>query len=114
MFKNSLTPNAPIWRANWAVFNDLDGPLDLFTPDGHDERNEANQTIVYQGHFLYIQQIVVIKIVETIKIIIYAQQNYIFSGEETGRMLVFRAEYQTLTKLPKTKAIVFSIRTYQR
>ena len=49
LFKNSLTPNAPIWRANWAVFNDLEGPLDLFTPDGHDKRNEANKTNDYQG-----------------------------------------------------------------
>jgi len=83
LFKNSLTPNAPIWRANWAVFNDLEGPLDLFTPDGHDKRNEANKTNDYQG-------------------------------EATGKALTFRAEYQTLIKLPKSKAIVFSIRTYQR
>ena len=27
--------------------------------------------------------------------------------ENTGRALVFRAEYQTLRKLPKTKCIVF-------
>ena len=50
LFKNSLTPNAPIWRANWAVFNDLEGPLHLFTPDGHDQRNEINQKIKYQGN----------------------------------------------------------------
>ena len=57
LFKNSLTPTAPIWRANWAVFNDLDGPLDLFTPDGHDERNEVNQNIEYQGNFLVLTNI---------------------------------------------------------
>ena len=50
LFKNSLQPNAPIWRANWAVFNDLEGPLDLFTPDGHDKRNETNKTNDYQGN----------------------------------------------------------------
>ena len=37
-----------------------------------------------------------------------------YSGEATGKSLTFRAEYQTLIKLPKSKAIVFSIRTYQR
>ena len=53
LFKNSLTPAAPIWRANWAVFNDLEGPLDLFTPDGHDKRNETNKTNDYQGKFIF-------------------------------------------------------------
>lgn len=53
LFKNSLQPNAPIWRANWAVFNDLEGPLDLFTPDGHDKRNETNKTNDYQGKFTF-------------------------------------------------------------
>ena len=52
LFKNSLQPNAPIWRANWAVFNDLEGPLHLFTPDGHDQRNEINQKIEYKGNIL--------------------------------------------------------------
>ena len=53
MFKNSLTPAAPIWRANWAVFNDLEGPLDLFTPDGHDKRAAVNKTNDYQGNFTF-------------------------------------------------------------
>ena len=34
-------------------------------------------------------------------------------GDETGRTLTFRAEYQTLRKLRQSQAIVFSIRTYQ-
>ena len=82
LFK-AMTPSAPVWRANWAVFNDLVDPLDLYTPTGHTDRNETNQTTPYKG-------------------------------EETGKELMFRAEYQTLVKLPESKAIVFSIRTYQR
>jgi hypothetical protein len=37
----------------------------------------------------------------------------VYQGEKTGRDLMFRAEYQTLRKLAKSGAIVFSIRTYQ-
>ena len=37
-----------------------------------------------------------------------------YHGEKTGKDLVFRAEYQTLRKLPATGCIAFSIRTYQR
>lgn len=82
LFK-AMTPSSPVWRANWAVFNDLNGPLDLYTPEGHTDRNEMNQVTQYEG-------------------------------EATGKRLTFRAEYQTLCKLPESQAIVFSIRTYQR
>lgn len=82
LFK-TMTPSTPVYRANWAVFNDLKDPLDLYTPVGHNIRNEANQVTSYEG-------------------------------EATGKKLTFRAEYQTLCKLPESKAIVFSIRTYQR
>ena len=78
-----MKPENPLWRANWAVFNDLDGPLDLYTPVGSLSRNDENRTTVYEG-------------------------------DSTGQVLMFRAEYQTLRKLPKTKCIVFGIRTYQR
>lgn len=37
-----------------------------------------------------------------------------FEGEETGRKLFLRCEYQTLRKLPNTGCIVFGIRTYMR
>ena len=83
LFK-AMSPNAPVWRGNWAVFNDLEGPLDLYSPAGHEERNDSNAEFVYQG------------------------------DDVTGKLLTFRVEYQTLWKMPKTKAIVFSIRTYQR
>lgn len=82
VFKTML-PQNPIWRANWAVFNDLEGPLDLYSPTGSISRNGENLTTK-------------------------------FEGEKTGRELTFRAEYQTLKKLPKTQCIVFGIRTYQR
>jgi len=78
-----MTPSTPVWRANWAIFNDLNGPLDLFTPAGHEVRNMTNTVTVY-------------------------------NPETTGRDLVLREEYQTLRKLPKSGAILFGIRTYQR
>jgi len=81
LFKK-MPPEAPLWRGNWAVFNDLEGPLDLYTPTGSLDRNDANRSTEY--------------------------------GPNTGRELTFRAEYQTLVKLPKTRCIVFGIRTYQR
>ena len=40
LFK-SMIPDSPIQRGNWAVFHDLDGPLDLYTPTGHEDRNEV-------------------------------------------------------------------------
>lgn len=83
LFK-AMSPSAPLWRGNWAIFNDLDGPLDLYTPTGHEERNAENKEFVYKG------------------------------DDVTGKLLTFRAEYQTLRKLPKSGAIIFSIRTYQR
>lgn len=81
LFKK-MPPDAPIWRANWAVFNDLKGPLDIHSPTPSLDRNDANSATVY--------------------------------GPSTGKELTFRAEYQTLVKLPKSKCIVFGIRTYQR
>jgi len=82
IFKKML-PSNPLWRANWAVFNNLEGPLDLYSPVSSISRNNENETTK-------------------------------FEGEKTGKILTFRAEYQTLRKLPKTKCIVFGIRTYQR
>ena len=78
-----MSPDAPVYRGNWAVFNDLEGPLDLYTPEGHEERNSAMSGVRP------------------------------YEGEKTGRVLTFRCEYQTLRKLEKSKAIIFSIRTYQ-
>ena len=78
-----MSPEKSLWRANWAIFNDLDGPLDLHTPTGSLDRNDLNATTK-------------------------------FEGDKTGKILTFRAEYQTLVKLPETKCIVFGIRTYQR
>ena len=79
----AMSPQSPVWRSNWAVFNDLSGPLDLYSPAGHLDRREANQVTLYEG-------------------------------ETTGTKLTFRAEYQTISKLPSSQALVFSIRTYQR
>jgi len=78
-----MTPSTPVWRANWGIFNDLNGPLDLYTPAGHEVRNMTNTVTVY-------------------------------NPETTGLQLVLREEYQTLRKLPKSGAILFGIRTYQR
>ena len=43
-----------------------------------------------------------------------SQVTHYVSQEVTGKVLTFRAEYQTLVKLPKTRAIAFGVRTYQR
>merc|ERR1712130_105044 len=82
IFKH-MKPEAPVHRGNWAVFNDLNGPLDLFTPTGHESRAFENNVTEYDP-------------------------------KTTGRQLTFRVEYQTLRKLPKSKTILFGIRTYQR
>ena len=37
-----------------------------------------------------------------------------FDSDRTGKEIFFRAEYQTLRRLPKSNAVLFSIRTYQR
>lgn len=82
LFK-TMAPDAPVYRGNWAVFNDLKSPLDLYTPEGHEVRNEAMGGV------------------------------RLYEGPKTGRVLTFRCEYQTLRKLEQSKAIIFSIRTYQ-
>lgn len=46
-------------------------------------------------------------------VVFQENSDYVYQGEKTGRDLTFRAEYQTLRKLEKSAAIVFSIRTYQ-
>jgi len=78
-----LSVDSPIQRGNWAIFNDLDGPLDLYQPAGFEEREDKNKVTQYHA-------------------------------EKTGTELTFRAEYQTLRRLPKSKAILFTIRTFQR
>jgi hypothetical protein len=45
LFK-AMSPDAPVHRGNWAVFHDLDGVLDLYTPTGHVERNEVTRLIL--------------------------------------------------------------------
>ncbi|XP_065653890.1 uncharacterized protein LOC136080756 [Hydra vulgaris] len=45
----SMSSESPIWRANWSIFNDLKGPLDLYAPIGHLERNERNNVTDYFG-----------------------------------------------------------------
>ena len=80
----NMKPEAPIWRANWAVFCNLKAPLDLWAPMSSDDKNDTLEEVIK------------------------------YKGAQTGQDLVFRAEYQTLRKLPKSKCIIFSIRTYQR
>lgn len=76
---DNLKVDQPICRANWGIFNNIDNPMHLHTPN-----DRPHNTVTK------------------------------FRGAATGRDLMFRAEYQTLLRLPKTKGIVFSIRTYQR
>jgi len=70
----------PIWRANWALFDDLKDTLDLYTPTSSAERGG------YQ--------------IKT-------------SVDEAGDKLFYRSERQTLSRLPKSNAILFTIRTVQ-
>jgi hypothetical protein len=80
-----LNPENPVWRANWSLFHNLEGPLDLYLPPfppGVDNPNNH----VFQSTNL----------------------------EEIGKQLTLRVEFQTLRRLPKSNAILFGIRTYQR
>jgi len=43
----SMKPGKGVKRGNWAIFNDLHGPLDLFTPKGHAARALENQVSQY-------------------------------------------------------------------
>jgi len=80
-----LTPDNPVWRANWSLFHNLNGPLDLYlAPFPPDQDNPNNH--VFKSNNL----------------------------EEIGKTLTLRVEYQTLRRLPKSNAILFGIRTYQR
>ncbi|KXJ20554.1 hypothetical protein AC249_AIPGENE7309 [Exaiptasia diaphana] len=79
----SITPDTPIYRGNWSISGDLDGPLDLYNTVSRDCLNAAKGGV----------------------------RSY--EGEKTGHVLTLRCEYQTLRKLEKSKAIIFSIRTYQ-
>ncbi|XP_031574808.1 uncharacterized protein LOC116308503 [Actinia tenebrosa] len=82
LFK-TMAPDAPVYRGNWSISNDLDGPLDLYIPEEYEHHNAARGGV------------------------------RLYEDEKTGRVFTFRSEYQTLRKLEKSKAIVFSIRTYQ-
>lgn len=76
---NNLKPHITLCRDNWVIVNDLEGTLDLYTPES--TYDEPPLTI--------------------------------FEGDTTGKSLVYRSEYQTLRKLPKSNCIAFSLRTYQ-
>lgn len=78
-----LHPDKPVWRANWSLFHNLNGPLDLYLPPS-EEYNPNNDK--------------------------FESTNL----EEIGQKLTMRVEYQTLRRLPKSNAILFGIRTYQR
>lgn len=71
---------APIWRANWSLFDDLESTIDLYTPTSSAERTgEARVKEV----------------------------------EQAGDKLFYRSERQTLSRLPLSNAILFTIRTVQ-
>jgi len=78
---DSIEPSQGFCRGNWALFDELKDPLDLFTPTGHNERALSKPKTEY--------------------------------GPNTGKEILGREEWQTLIKLPKSNAILFTIRTYQ-
>ena len=86
-FFKSLKSGKPMKRGNWSVKNDLNGPLDLVK-----SMVEVGKEVA-PGRFS-------------------CTSSY-KSNEEAGKKLTLRSEYQTFRRLPKSKAVVFSIRTYQ-
>lgn len=81
-----MKPEKPMWRANWGIYGSLQGTTDLFLHPNRQLHAASDE----------------------------ADVSLRFEGDLTGRKLFLRCEYQTLRKLPKTKCIVFGIRTYQR
>ena len=50
IISSSIFSWSVVQRGNWALFNDLDGPLDLYTPTGHEARNDEQSGISpYKG-----------------------------------------------------------------
>lgn len=81
-----MTPETPYWRSNWGIYTGLKSPYDLFIQsDTYGESTEIAESTEFP-----------------------------YKRHETGNELFLRCEYQTLRKLPKTRCIVFGIRTYQR
>jgi len=80
-----IRPEKPMWRANWGIYSFLSGPTDLFTHPNRQLHRAGDTDLKIH-----------------------------FEGEITGKKLFLRCEYQTLKKLPKTKSMVFGIRTYMR
>eukprot|EP00026_Physarum_polycephalum_P010303 Phypoly_transcript_10461.p1 GENE.Phypoly_transcript_10461~~Phypoly_transcript_10461.p1 ORF type:complete len:380 (+),score=61.90 Phypoly_transcript_10461:1-1140(+) len=74
-----LKADSPIWRANWSILDDLEGPDSLYLPHPRTDQNKV-----------------------------------ITSADQVGDRVMYRVERQTLTRLPKSNAILFTIRTYQR
>ncbi|KAK9830711.1 hypothetical protein WJX74_003697 [Apatococcus lobatus] len=83
-FMDRLTVGRPFWRVNWGM---SDNP-DLFKPE--DEALRLKPDDERQWH----QGPVTV--------------------ENAGERLIIRSERETLTRLPKTQAILFTIRTYRR
>ena len=42
-----MTATTPVWRTNWAVVNNLDGPMDIHTPESH--TGDDNLTVSIQS-----------------------------------------------------------------
>lgn len=86
-FMARLKVGKPVWRANWAI---VDDPT-LFQPLSEEEIFAA-----MQGH---------------------VRNNYDFGAHKSinvGSRLFTRSERETMMRLPKTDAILFTIRTYVR
>jgi len=75
--------SAPVWRANWSIFDDLQNSLDLYSPASTLDKS-------------------------------WDRESKVKDFTEAGEKLFLRVERQTLRRLPKSNAILFTIRTYQR
>ncbi|CAL5220722.1 g2779 [Coccomyxa viridis] len=89
-FMNRITPNKPFWRANWTI---SDNP-ELFQPVGEEFIMQANS-----GQFINDK--------------LWGQTEPV-TAENAGKRLQTRCERETLSRFPRTGAILFTIRTHMR
>ncbi|CAK0783363.1 hypothetical protein CVIRNUC_006562 [Coccomyxa viridis] len=89
-FMNRITPNKPFWRANWTI---SDNP-ELFQPVGEEFIMQANS-----GQFINDQ--------------LWGQTEPV-TAQNAGERLQTRCERETLSRFPRTGAILFTIRTHMR
>jgi hypothetical protein len=90
-FMNRITPAKPFWRANWTI---SDNP-ELFQPLVEDDIRRANSG-------------------QIINDTVWGSARGPVTAENAGERLCTRCERETLSRFPRTGAILFTIRTHIR